>query len=107
MDLSTEKLLNISQAAKRFPPYRAGRPVHAATVTRWILSGIRGPGGQRIRLEAVRRPAGWLTSVEAIERFLLALTPELDGSSASTPRSPGKRERASERAGRELDRLGI
>jgi hypothetical protein len=107
MDLSTETLLNISQAAKRFPPYRAGRPVHGATVTRWILSGIRGPGGQRIRLEAVRRPAGWLTSVEAIERFLLALTLTLGSTPAPAPRSPGKRDRASEQAARELDRIGI
>jgi hypothetical protein len=45
--------------------------------------------------------------VEAIERFLLALTPDFDDASAPAPRSPGKRERDSERAARELDRIGI
>jgi hypothetical protein len=103
----SETTLSLSQAARIIPPYRLDRPVHPATLTRWILSGVRGPDGSRIRLEAIRRPSGWLTSREAVERFLTRLTPDLDTEPALRPETPGKRHRACEQAGRELEKLGI
>jgi hypothetical protein len=33
--------LTVAEVAKRFPPSRRGRPVHVATVTRWITEGAR------------------------------------------------------------------
>jgi hypothetical protein len=66
--------LTVGLVAKRFPPSRDGRPVHAATVTRWIVDGARLPDGSRRRLRAIRGPGRWLVEPEAIEEFLDALT---------------------------------
>jgi hypothetical protein len=63
-----ETLLTTSQAARRFPSDCVGGHVHIATIHRWIMSGISGPG-RRIHLEAVRVGSRWLTSCEAIQRF--------------------------------------
>jgi hypothetical protein len=106
-NLLSETVRNLTEAANLFPSFRNGRPVHPATLTRWILKGVRGPNGACVRLEALKRPAGWITSVEAVERFLAALTPNLNASRAPTPATPGKRRRASERAAKELEKLGI
>ncbi len=66
--------LNLSQAAALFSPSRGDRPVHPATLTRWIVHGVRVGPNQFIRLEAIRFPGGWKTTEEAIERFLRRLT---------------------------------
>jgi hypothetical protein len=39
-------------------------------MTRWIINGVAVPGGGRLRLEAVRCGFTWLTSKEALARFL-------------------------------------
>jgi hypothetical protein len=108
IDLRSEQLLSLPQAARRFPPYRRGRPVNPSTVWRWVFVGVRLPGGRRVRLDAVRLSGRWLTSVEAIERFIRAQTPRL-GETAGTPapRTPGRRRRDSERAAAELGKAGI
>ena len=66
----SEDLLTTSQAARRFPSDCVGGHVHPATIHRWIMAGISGPGGRRIHLEAVRVGSRWLTSREAIQRFV-------------------------------------
>jgi hypothetical protein len=49
-----------------------------------------------------------VTSREALQRFAERLTPHLDPATTSgTPQTPGQRQRAAERAERELDKLGI
>ena len=48
--------LTVTEVAKQFPPSRNGRPVHVATVTRWITHGARLRGGTRLRLKAIRLP---------------------------------------------------
>ena len=70
--------------------------------------------GRRVRLEAIRCGGRWLTSVDAVQRFIEAQTPDdLDPPAgvavpqSPTPRPTAKRERAADRAGRELSRLGI
>jgi hypothetical protein len=106
VDLSSETLLSLSQAARRLPPCRADRPVNPATIWRWIAKGARRPDGTRITLEAVRLGGRWLTSAEALARFAAALTPESEASLCAI-RSPCQRHRDSERASAELERLGI
>jgi len=106
-DLTLELLLSLAQAARRFPPYRRGRPVNPSTIWRWCRQGVKVPGGSIVKLECVRLSGRWLTSQEAISRFVAAQTPPGDTEARSTPRSPKMRQRASERAGRELDRIGI
>jgi hypothetical protein len=104
--IAQETLLSLAQVAKRLPPNRNDRPVSLSCVLRWILSGVRTPRG-RVRVEGIRLGGRWLTSVEALERFIAAQTPDLSQPPAPLPRSPAARRRASERAAAELERLGI
>jgi hypothetical protein len=67
--------LNLRQSARCFPPYRENRPVSPSTVFRWIRSGVRLPDGTQLRLEARRLGGRWLTSREAMRRFIDAQTP--------------------------------
>lgn len=102
----TETVLSLPDAARRLPPYRRGRPVSVSCILRWALSGVRAPGGGKVHLEAVRCGGRWLTSVEALERFALAQTPDR-ANRPSLPRTTAKRQRASERAEEQLRKLGI
>jgi hypothetical protein len=70
------------------------------------MDGARGPNGERVKLEALRLGGRWVSSREALQRFAEALTPHTD-TPASATRTPRQRRRASERAARELERLGI
>jgi hypothetical protein len=69
IDISTETLLTMGQAAGVRPPGRLGRPTHAATVYRWISRGLRG-----VRLESIRLGGTLYTSREALQRFAESLT---------------------------------
>lgn len=106
MDIAHETLLSLSQAARRLPPGRGGRPMHMSGILRWVLEGAKAPDGSRVRLEAMRLGGRWLTSVEALQRFGEALTPRLDDD-RPTIRTPTQRSRAAERAARELEALGV
>src|SRR4051812_39250456 len=94
--------MHLRQAAKIFEPYRQNRPVSLGCILRWILTGVRGPDGKRVRLEGAKLPHGWLTTKQAIARFLAAQTPRLDGAEAPKVRTPTARSRATARAEREL-----
>jgi hypothetical protein len=109
IDLASETTFPLTKACGLVEPARAGAKTHISTLVRWITVGARGPGGQRIRLEAVRLGGRWLTSREALQRFADRLTPQLDQgtTSAPTPRTPTARQRAAERAAKELERCGI
>jgi Protein of unknown function (DUF1580) len=74
---------------------------------RWIMRGVPGPDGVRIRLEAIRVGGKWLTSREALERFAAATTPRFNAEPAPAPRTPTARQRASERAAKRLEQIGI
>jgi hypothetical protein len=95
--------LSLSQAARRFPPFRESKPVAPSTVFRWIASGVRLQDGRRIRLEAVRLGGRWLTSEQAIQRFIDRQTPNLD--TDPTPRAPTPTQRAkrADRARKKLE----
>jgi hypothetical protein len=95
IDLSTA--LPLRDVASLLPPGRRGRPVTQGCVMRWILRGVKGPGGRRVRLEAVRLGGRWLTSLEALERFALAQTP---GAGGEPPTSSGPHDDKCERAAR-------
>jgi hypothetical protein len=96
----------LSQAAKLFPSSRQGRPVTLSCLLRWVLDGVPGPDGERIRLEAARLAGRWVTTSEAIQRFVDAQTPKLD-SRPEVCRSPAGRRRAADRAEKQLRRIGI
>jgi hypothetical protein len=96
----------LTRAARRIPPTRLGKAVTLSCLLRWVQSGVRGPAGQRVKLEAARLAGKWVTTPAAIRRFVEAQTPRTD-SEPAPPRSPARRRRASELAGEELERKGI
>src|SRR5262245_45668571 len=94
--LLRETTMSLAEAAKRLPPFRPGRPVSVGSLTRWVLHGVHTPAGL-VRLEASRVGGHWITSLEALERFLTAQTAALT-SPAPLPRTATKRQQESERA---------
>ena len=64
INLQTETLITLSQAAALLPRDRRGKRVHVETIRRWIRSGRSGS-----RLEALKMGNKWVTSIEALERF--------------------------------------
>jgi hypothetical protein len=105
LNFRDETTLTLNQAARLLPPSRRGRPVTLSCVLRWVLQGVRTPAGT-VRLEAVRLGGRWLTSLEALERFAAAQTPQVDGSAPPTPRAVAAKRRAAERAGALLEKVG-
>jgi hypothetical protein len=107
-DLTQETMLTLAQAARRFPPSRQGRPVSPSCVWRWCREGVKVPGVGVVRLECVRISGRWITSVEAISRFVARQTPPLEGATPKEmPRTPAKRQQAAERGARPWRRLGF
>lgn len=97
--------LYLAQAAQRFPPHRKGRPVTLGCVLRWVVNGVKLPTGEVVRLEASRLAGRWITSAGAIARFLQRQTPR--AGDRPPPRSPARRQKAADRAAKELERMGI
>lgn len=99
---SDERLISLAEAAKLLPPARSGRPVHISTLIRGIVHGCNGA-----RLEAVRSGARWLTTREAVARWLEAQTRASLGEPSTPPRTPASRSRAATRAERQLIDAGL
>jgi hypothetical protein len=106
-DTTVETPIPLAEAAKLIPPARRGKKTHLSTLLRWILQGARNTAGEIVRLEAVRIGNRRMVSRESLQRFAERLTPSIDSTPAPTPRTPTARQKASERASRELDRIGI
>jgi hypothetical protein len=96
--LSAEGLLPI-------PAFARTVGVCRQTAARWVRVGVA-VRGVVVRLEAVRVPAGWRTSVAAYRRFLDGLTAAGLGEAAPEPATPAARHRAGERAKQELRKAG-
>src|SRR5262245_36421156 len=67
--LLDETILYLTDVPKHIPPGKNGRPTHLSTVVRWKDRGVRG-----VRLEAVRLGGRWVTSREALARFVARVT---------------------------------
>jgi hypothetical protein len=99
-----------AQIARRLPPNKGSKPVHAATIIRWITHGVRAADGSRIALRAVRLPGGWKSTWEWVEDFIERLTADRTPDSVTAAPAPlpsAGRQKALERVDRELDRLGV
>jgi hypothetical protein len=108
-DILNETIVSIREGAALYPGRRHGKKLNFSTLWRWIINGIRAADGQVVRLEAVRLGARWVTSREAIARFSARLTPpttETTGS-AGNLRTPSQRQRESQAAAQELEKIGI
>jgi hypothetical protein len=101
--------LSLAGAAKLFPSYRAGRPVNPTCIWRWARAGVRLSDGRTVRLEVSKVAGRWLTSTQAVERFIAAQqAPHAsDAGAPAAPRTPRARQRAAERAGAELAKVGL
>ena len=102
--LSDEPLIGLTAAAHRYPGHRQGSRLHPATLTRWILKGVRGLHGRIVRLEAMRLGCRWVTSDAALQRFATALASPSDA--PVPPRSASARTKASAAAARKLEQMG-
>jgi len=101
--LLSETMISLAQAAKLFPPTRRNKAVHVSTILRWILDGSRG-----VRLEAVRAGSRWITSVEAVSRYLADSTARHPSQLVADTRPVGAAEqRRHERVEERLRRMGI
>ena len=76
-DISVEEPIRLHEAARIAGTGKRGRPIHPSTVFRWIWDGVRGPGGELVRLEGLRIGKHWATSKQALQRFFEELTPEV------------------------------
>lgn len=102
IDTATERILTLAQAAAQLPRRRRGRKAHVSTLYRWTVSGCRGVVLEHIQIGATRA-----TSQEALQRFFDRLTlPGRAGEAPLPTRSFVQRQRRSEAAARELERLG-
>ena len=101
VDTATEELLTLAQAAATVPR-RRGRKTHVSTLYRW-----RKPGFRRVQLETIQIGGTCFTSREALQRFFERLTQANRAGDGPLPsRSVCQRQRQSEAAAKELERLG-
>ena len=96
LDLSSETLLTIRQAAKRTLGRSGRRGVHVSAVYRWAQRGMKG-----VRLETQPVGGALFTSVEALQRFSDA---QARARGCYAPRTPSA---ASKAAREELERNGF
>ena len=108
IDLVTEDPVALADARNSLPPIRAGKRIHVATMIRWIMRGVRSPSGTLVRLEAARLGSRWITTKQALQRFLEAITPIFSGeSSPPARRTMRQRRQGAARAGKQLAADGI
>jgi hypothetical protein len=93
-----------SAVARTVASPRGKGHLHPATHLRWIQRGIERSDGVRIRLEGRKIGQGWYTSEAALERFMA----ELNGAPPEAPaRTSAHHNRAAERAGKQLENMGV
>lgn len=90
----TERTLSFTEAAAACPTV-AGRKPGLRTVYAWCDTGVL-VGGRRLKLESARVGGRRVTSAEALERFLAAVSAGAEP--APVPVSPAARQRESEKA---------
>jgi hypothetical protein len=96
IDISTEHLIRLREVPDHLPR-RGSKKLHYSTAYRWASQGVRGPDSQAV-LETVRTGGTIYTSVEALSRFTMRLSPEAHSSESnltnkSSPLARSKRTR--------------
>jgi hypothetical protein len=97
IDLTTETLIALGDAARLLPRKANGKRIHIKTVARWCLYGVQG-----IKLESLKLGRERYTSKEACQRFAESLT-----GSRLVGRSTIDRSRADQEAERRLKHEGF
>ena len=96
-----QRLRKFSEIARVLPRTRKGKTVAVSTLHRWRSAGCRG-----IFLEATRTPAGWCTTLAAVNRFFAAIT-KAEKSPQSHSATPERDEKHQARLERELEAFGL
>jgi hypothetical protein len=100
----TEKLIPLGKVpAQTFlPRRRGGKKLNVATVYRWATSGVQG-----VRLETVGVGGTLCTSRSALLEFFQRLAPRCSDSTVAPTRTPNQRQRAADKAAKQLEAAGI
>ena len=69
INIASERILTLTEAAKLVPRRRRGKATHVGTLYRWADPGLHG-----VKLEVIRVGGTLCTSVEALQRFFDRLT---------------------------------
>jgi hypothetical protein len=85
MSVLAESTLTFAAAARELPRCRGDRPINPSTLWRWFSAGIKWPGGACVHLEAVKCGRTWITSKDALTRFIDATTPRPAEAVVRTP----------------------
>ena len=102
IDILSEHLVPIRDAAKLLPRQSTGKRVHISAVYRWIDPGLRG-----VQLESIKIGGTTYTSTEALQRFGERRStpgPGYGRSETSVP-APVARRKQIERAANEVDTI--
>ncbi len=99
IDVSTEQLVSLSEAARMLPGRRCGKRPHVSCLYRWTIGGCRG-----VVLESIQVGATRCTSREALGRFFARLSGHTEPTPAATTRQRRREIAAAERI---LDEAGI
>jgi len=101
IDVNTEHVISLTEAARSLPRRRAGKRPHVSCIYRWTTAGCRGAILESIQVGGTR-----CTSREALARFFRRLT-QGDGADVAAVRTAAQRQRAADRAVKELERAGV
>jgi hypothetical protein len=110
IDFISEQAIPLGEAARIYGTSRGGRPTHVSTVLRHITRGTRLPSGEIIYLEGARLGGRWVTTREAVQRYIERLTEAALGQAQCAPahvRTSASRQRELTRVDRSLDAAGI
>lgn len=101
IDLKTDEVVSLAEAARMLPRRRGGKRPHVATLYRWSQGGCRG-----VRLETIQVGGTRCTSRQAIARFCARLSSVKDD---APTRPPTRRQRTKsiERAEKSLAAAGM
>lgn len=102
IDITTEKIITLPEAAAMLPARRGGKRVHVSTLFRWAQKGSRG-----VRLEVVRIGSALHTSKEAMQRFCDRLTEAHPIPVQAEVATPASRREAHARADSAATAMGI
>jgi len=102
-----ENALNLARAAQLIPPLHGKRQcAHPKTLTRWIRRGRIGADGARVCLEAILLSGCYVTSREALSRFLDAIAIPAQADNVAKPKT-ARISAAVSAALEEAERLGV
>lgn len=91
MKIFDKDLIHLDQVAPLIPS-RGGKHISMNTLVRWCRTGVRITGTrQYVKLDAVCMGKRWLTTVDAVDAFMQAVTAAEKGAHLDQPEKPDKR----------------